>query len=207
MSRDNQDMVVMCWVGGCYGLTVVLFVTIGILQCSILRPFLFNVLSVDSIEDLEVVLSKSVDRAKLGGVLNSLRVERPCTKIWTNLRVVPICMKKSNCWVLHLEWGNPGCMYKLWDQGLERSPAERDLGILVGGSESEPAVCPGSQKEQPYPGVCQVQHCQVRKAAVPLCSALCSLTSSNWVQFWVPLHKRDIKLIESKGGLWRCGRV
>ena len=35
-----------------------------------------------------------------------LNVERPCTKNWTNLGVVTIRMKKSKCWVLHLEQSN-----------------------------------------------------------------------------------------------------
>lgn len=38
-----------------------------------------------------------MDDAKLGGVLGPLRVERPCSEIWPNLRAVATCMKKSEC--------------------------------------------------------------------------------------------------------------
>lgn len=70
----------------------------GVLRGSVFKPVLFNVFINDSNEDLDVILSKFVDDAKLAGVLAPLRVERPRPKILTNLRVVTICVKKSKCW-------------------------------------------------------------------------------------------------------------
>lgn len=57
-----------------YGLRVALLVTIGILWGSILGPVLFNIFINYSNKDLEIVLSKFVDDANLGGVLTPLRV-------------------------------------------------------------------------------------------------------------------------------------
>ncbi|PKU46139.1 hypothetical protein llap_3551 [Limosa lapponica baueri] len=61
--------------------------------------------------------------------------------------------KKSNCQILHLGQGNPGCTYKLGDEVAEQPHRKRsgDLGLWK--DEYESTVCPGSQKGKPCPGV------------------------------------------------------
>ena len=39
--------------------------------------------------------------------------------------------KKSKSPILHLQWSNPGCMYRPGDEILENSPTERDLGEVL----------------------------------------------------------------------------
>ncbi|KAK4826703.1 hypothetical protein QYF61_010918 [Mycteria americana] len=50
--------------------------------------------------------------------------------------------------------GNPRYQYRLRDEGIESSPAEKDLGILVD-EKTGPAMCAHSPESQLYPGLHQ----------------------------------------------------
>jgi len=123
-----------------------------------------------------------LDDAKLGRVLTLLRAERPCTKTWTNLRMVPICMKKSKCWVLHLGWGSPGCMYRLRARVWRAAP-QRDLGVQLGDNLNLSWQCALAARRAnctlgtPGPAL------PVKEVVVPFCSVQCSRTSSTGCRF------------------------
>ena len=59
---------------------------------------------------------------------------------------------------------------------------------------SDSAVCPGSQRGQPYPGLRQGRHWhRAREGVAPLCSAWCGLL----VQVGVPQQKKGIEVCEA----------
>jgi len=60
---------------------------------------------------------------------------------------------KSKCRVLHLERNNCIHQYRSGADLLERSSAEKDLGVLVDNTLAVSQQCPCSQEGQWYPAV------------------------------------------------------
>jgi len=57
-------------------------------------------------------------------------IQKDLDKMETWACVTLTKLNKAECKVLHLSWGNPDYQCRLGDEGMERSSAEKDLGVL-----------------------------------------------------------------------------
>ncbi|KAK4818522.1 hypothetical protein QYF61_014358 [Mycteria americana] len=158
----------------------------GVPLRSILGPILFNIFINDIDSGIECTLSKFTGDTKLNDAINLLEgrdaIQRDLDRLeeWAHANLIKFNKAKRK--VLHLGCGNPQYQFRLGDEWIESSLAEKDLGIL---KANRILGC-----------IKRSVASRSREEILPLYSTLMRSYLEYCIQLWGPQSKKDMDLLE-----------